>query len=114
MDVLKIARLLPALGIACMVSLPAAAQTSPGTMSPVTAPVVKAKTNKHAVLPSSERFQTAAAALAHCPGGLVVWATLAHSKVYHSDKSKYYGRTKHGAYACKADLDAAGFHQAKN
>ncbi len=122
MNVTKIAKLLPALGLACMVSLPALAQTSSGqmapttsgTMAPMAAKPAKPKASSHAALPASEHFSTVSAATSHCPGGTVEWTTLSHSKVYHPSSSKYFGKTKHGAYACKADLDAAGFHQSKN
>lgn len=67
-----------------------------------------------AKLPPTDRFKTAAAALAHCPGGTVVWSTLSKSKVYHLSGSRYYGTTKHGAYLCKSDALTYGFHQAKS
>ncbi|MGE4481987.1 hypothetical protein [Acidocella sp.] len=125
MSVTNIAKLLPILGIACMVSLPAMAQTAAssqppapsGTMTP-TATAKPAKTHSsthsHTGLPASERFSTVSAATAHCPHSTVEWTALNQSKDYHGSKSKYYGKTKHGAYACKSALDAAGFHQAKN
>ncbi len=134
MNVTKIAKLLPALGLACMVSLPAMAQTAPaaatpaapaasGTMAPAAASTMapaaaakpaKAKHASHSALPADEQFTTQDAATTHCPGGTVEWTALGHSKSYHASTSKLYGKTKHGAYACKSDLDAAGFHQAKN
>ncbi len=123
MNVTKIAKLLPALGIACMVGLPALAQTTSGTMAPMasgtmapatTAKTANAKPASHAALPANEQFSKESDATAHCPGGVVEWTALSHSKSYHASTSKLYGKTKHGAYACKADLDAAGFHQAKN
>ena len=64
-------------------------------------------------LPSGETFRTVAAATAHCPSDTVVWSTLSKSKSYHTSSSKYYGKTKHGAYVCKKDAIAAGFHAAK-
>ncbi|HTQ70983.1 MAG TPA: hypothetical protein VMH92_05755 [Acidocella sp.] len=136
MNVTKIAKLLPALGLACMVSLPAMAQTATapaaattaapaapaasGTMAPAPAAApaaakpAKAKHTSHAALPANEQFTTLEAATSHCPSDTVEWTALGHSKSYHASTSKLYGKTKHGAYACKSDLDAAGFHQAKN
>lgn len=127
MTVTKIAKLLPAMGLACLVGLPAMAQTAPntppasGTMAPMSSgsmapakPAAHAKASKHALLPSGQQFSTESAAAAHCPSSTVEWTTMSHSKTYHEGKSKYFGKTKHGAYACKSDLDAAGFHQAKN
>lgn len=150
MTIQKIAKLVPALGIACMLSLPAMAQTTTsGTMTPAT-PQTKAekhKTHEHkkhekhehkklkdmdnkadnaksdhakdkhaeksVALPASEQFSSLSAATAHCPGS-VEWATLGGSKVYHGSTSHYFGKTKHGVYACKAALNAAGFRPAKD
>jgi len=67
-----------------------------------------------AKLPGSDEFKTPAAAAAHCPGDTVVWSTLSKSKAYHLAASRYYGKTKHGAYVCEKDANAAGFHQAKS
>ncbi len=75
--------------------------------------VVAASRAKSTRLPSGETFRTVAAATAHCPGDTVVWSTLSKSKSYHTASSKYYGKTKHGAYVCKKDAVAAGFHAAK-
>lgn len=46
-----------------------------------------------------------------CPGDTVVWENTS-TKVYHESGDKYFGKTKKGAYACKADADKAGFHLA--
>ena len=127
MAVIKITTLLP-FGLACLMSLPAMAQTAPstpaapGTMAPISSGVMAparhrthhSKTSKHALLPSDQHFSSENAAVAHCPNSTVEWTALTRSKAYHDSKSKYFGKTKHGAYACKSDLDAAGFHQAKN
>lgn len=146
MNFKKITKLVPVLGIACMVSLPAMAQTTTsGTMTPAAssqAPTTKAAkaaakkqekmdkkdkkddakdTSKHdkdkdkaSALPASEQFSSLSAATAHCASSTVEWATLGGSKVYHSSKSRYFGKTKSGAYACKAALDSAGFRPAKD
>ena len=133
-------RLLPALTFACAmgaaplalaqtstpaapaVAAPAAAAPAPaGTMAPVAAakpeavssmaPATKSATPK---LAKADEFSTVALATAHCPGDTVVWSSLSKSGSYHLASSKLYGKTKHGAYVCKADATAAGFHQAKN
>jgi len=65
-------------------------------------------------LPKTNEFKTQADATAHCPSDTVVWSTLSKGKSYHLSSSKEFGKTKHGAYVCKADADAAGFHQAQN
>jgi hypothetical protein len=81
---------------------PAAAQTAPAA--------AKAAGAK---LPTSERFSSAAAAAQHCPGDTVVWSTFSKSKVFHLSSSKYYGKTRHGAFACEKDALAAGYHASK-
>ncbi len=64
--------------------------------------------------PKAEEFSTAAAAAAHCPGDVVVWSTFSKGKSFHLVASRYYGKTKHGAYVCEKDALAAGFHAAKS
>jgi hypothetical protein len=65
-------------------------------------------------LPANAQFSTVALAQAHCPGDTIAWSSMSKSKSYHLSKSRYFGKTKHGAYACKKDLAAAGFHAAKS
>jgi hypothetical protein len=99
---------------------PSAAQTTTGTMVPVqnpgnsapaaTAPVAKPP----ASLSKSVEFTTLASAAAHCPNSTVVWSTLSKSHSFHTSGSRYFGKTKHGAYVCKDDALTAGFHQAKS
>ncbi len=67
-----------------------------------------------AKFPAAEKFSTAAAAAAHCPGDVVVWSTFTNSKAFHLAASRYFGKTKHGAYVCEKDALAAGFHAAKS
>jgi len=67
-----------------------------------------------ASLAKTEEFKTAPEAAAHCPGDVVVWSTLSKSKAFHLAASRYYGKTKHGAYVCEKDALAAGFHAAKS
>jgi len=86
----------------------APAATAPAAMAPAMKPAAKTPLTK------ADEFKTAAEAAAHCPGDTVEWTTLTKAKVYHTSTSKYYGKTKHGAYVCKANADAAGYHQAKN
>lgn len=87
----------------------ALAQTT-GTMAP-TGPAPASPTQK---LPLGDRFKTAAAATAHCPGDTVVWSTFSKSKSFHLAGSKHYGTTKHGGYVCEHDALAFGYHAAKN
>ncbi len=109
-----------ALGLACTLSFtPAAAQsTSAATAPPSAGSIVPAEVappgKPAASLPKSEEFGTAAAAAAHCPTSIVVWSSLNKSHSFHTGTSRYFGKTKHGAYVCKSDALAAGFHQAKS
>jgi hypothetical protein len=102
------------LGFVCNLGLaPAMAQTATGSLVPVEAGV--APSAKHAAkLPKTEQFPSAAAASAHCPNSIVVWSSLGSSHSFHLSASRYYGKTKHGAYVCESDALAAGFHQAKS
>jgi hypothetical protein len=130
-------RFLPMLGMACALGMaPAMAQTATGTMAPVpstpstpmqsapSTPMQSAPSTTPAVTPQAAKpvtklsksveFVTVAAAAAHCPADTVVWSSLSKSHSFHLSGSHYYGKTKHGAYVCKGDALAAGFHQAKS
>ena len=65
-------------------------------------------------LPASEKFSSVATAQAHCPGDAVVWVNTSHSHVFHASSSKYFGKTKHGAYVCEKTAVAAGLHASKH
>lgn len=86
---------------------PMAAPAPASSMAPMAGPV----TSK---LSKADEFKTEALATAHCPGDTVVWSTLSKSKTYHMADSKYYGKTKHGAYVCKGDAVSAGFRALKS
>jgi hypothetical protein len=58
-------------------------------------------------------FDSEAAAHAHCPRDVVVWLNTS-SGVYHEKGMRWYGRTKHGAYVCKKEADAAGDRDTRN
>jgi hypothetical protein len=55
--------------------------------------------------------QTAGAKPTCAAGDTVVWENT-NSKAYHLPGDKYYGNTKHGAYACRSAADSAGYHLA--
>jgi hypothetical protein len=97
----------------------APAPTSQGSMAPgmnMTAPSTAKEKNHMAghALPASEKFSSLSAAQAHCGSDTVVWASTGHSHTYHLTSSKYFGKTKHGAYVCEKSALAAGYHAAKN
>src|SRR5271169_1169931 len=52
-------------------------------------------------------FDTEDAAQAHCPKDVVVWLNIP-SGIYHYKGERWYGRTKHGAYACEKEAIKAG------
>jgi hypothetical protein len=58
-------------------------------------------------------FDTEAAAHAHCPRDIVVWLNT-KSGIYHEKGMRWYGRTKHGAFVCKKEADAAGDRDTRN
>jgi hypothetical protein len=85
-----------------------------GVSSPgAPAPAHKRHRASGAKLPAGEQFATAASAQASCPGDAVVWANMT-SRVYHKAGSKYFGKTKHGVFACTKVLAAAGFRASKS
>ncbi len=57
-------------------------------------------------------YPTLAAAKTACGSDTVVWAA-PYAKVYHLSGSRWFGKTKKGAYYCKAALDGSGLHASK-
>ncbi len=58
-------------------------------------------------------FDTESAAQAHCPKDVVVWLNIP-SGIYHYKGERWYGRTKHGAYACEKEAIAVGDRASEN
>ncbi len=54
-------------------------------------------------------FATEDAAREHCPGDTIVWPNT-NSGIYHEKGMRWYGRTRNGAYVCRALANAAGDH----
>ncbi len=69
--------------------------------------------------PAAKHVAAAGAAGAMSPAGVtcaagdpVVWVNT-ETKVYHMAGTTYYGKTKHGKYACASDATKMGAHAAK-
>lgn len=58
-------------------------------------------------------FDSENAAQAHCPRDVVVWLNIP-SGIYHYKGERWYGRTKHGAYACEKEAISAGDRASEN
>jgi hypothetical protein len=86
-------------GLMLVLAVPAAAETKP--------PAAASR------LPANEKFTTVAAAQASCPADVVVWSSFTATRSFHLAKSKYFGKTKHGAFICEKVALAAGFHQSR-
>lgn len=61
----------------------------------------------------SATFANEGAAQAHCPTDVVVWLNT-KTGVYHEKGMRWYGRTKHGAFVCRKEADAAGDRDTRN
>jgi hypothetical protein len=58
-------------------------------------------------------FDSESAAQAHCPRDVVAWLNT-KSGIYHEKVMRWYGRTKHGAFVCRQEADAAGDRDTRN
>lgn len=58
-------------------------------------------------------FNTEGETQAHCPKDVVVWLNIP-SGIYHYKGERWYGRTKHGAYACEKEAIKAGDRASEN
>jgi hypothetical protein len=72
-------------------------------------------TPKTAVVSSGElaQFETEIAARRHCPKDTAVWLNT-NSGIYHEKGMRWYGRTREGAYVCRAEANAAGDRDTRN
>ena len=58
-------------------------------------------------------FRSEQLAQQHCPGDTVVWVNIS-SGIYHMPGTRFYGRTKNGAFVCQKEADQKGFRIARN
>jgi hypothetical protein len=57
-------------------------------------------------------FATLPDATTACGADTVVWVNKT-TGVYHLKESRWFGKTKDGAYGCRIEMDQAGYHGAK-
>jgi hypothetical protein len=112
----------PAVVLAFGFASAAMAQTAAAPAAPIAKPTAAAAAATQAAtgstgksrLMNSQKFITVAAAQASCPTDTVVWSSLTKSHSFHLPNSRYYGKTKHGAYVCEQAALAAGYHKARS
>jgi hypothetical protein len=75
--------------------------------------VAASKATPPATAADLQLFTTEEAAQKHCPKDQVVWLNLP-SGIYHEKGMRWYGHTKHGAYVCRKEADAAGDRDTRN
>jgi hypothetical protein len=66
-----------------------------------------------AMSPDLAMFSTEDAAQAHCPRDVVVWLNT-RTGIFHEKGMRWYGRTKSGAYVCRAEAISAGDRDTRN
>jgi hypothetical protein len=99
---------------------PAAASAPPPAPAPIApAPATyqpKPKPMQAARPTGAGEFASEAEAKGRCPGDTVVWVNTRGKKAgaYHYAGSRWYAKTKQGAYMCEADAGAAGYHASKS
>lgn len=96
-----------------------AAPTTTTAQTTQTVPATKAVKKKEKKVEAREHhvklpgYKTEAEAKSACGAEGVVWHATG-SKAFHGPKSKYFGKTKHGAYVCEKAALADHLHEAKN
>ena len=89
----------------------AAPAATPAPVAPVARPAAPPAPHAAAAAPTGQ-FKTEAEAKAHCPSDVVVWVNK-ETKVYHMAGTRYFGKTKSGAFMCQKEADAAKFHASR-
>jgi len=75
-------------------------------------PIIVSSTATSAPM-SLHLFTSEPAAQKHCPKDEVVWLNTS-SGIYHEKGMRWYGNTRHGAYVCRKEADAAGDRDTRN
>lgn len=89
------------------------ATTSTPAARPATPPAARPAAPAARPAAPTGQFKTEAEARAHCPADAVVWINK-ETKVYHLTGTRYFGKTKAGAYMCQKEADAAKFHVSRS
>ncbi len=79
----------------------------PAYVAPIVVAVAPVQTG------SLQLFATEVAAQRRCPNDVVVWLNT-NNGIYHEKGMRWYGKTKHGAYVCRKEADAAGDRDTRN
>jgi len=87
--------------------------TAPSDRQKVTPWQRQSTIGREAMTNSPGQFASESDAKARCGSDAIVWVNT-KSHVYHFSGSKDYGRTKRGAFMCRADADHGAFRAAKN
>lgn len=106
---LSIRALAPALAVAASLAGTALA----GNTTDTSAPTHKPPHAKIALYPRLPGYKTLSQAKSACGGSPVVWHARG-SKVFHVQGSKYFGKTRHGAYVCEEAAKTHGLHKSKH
>jgi len=75
-------------------------------------PPASGATRKEVSLSAVAHFSSLAEAQKSCGADTVVWANL-RTDVYHLSGSRWFGKTKKGAYFCKSAVEKAGVRASK-
>lgn len=58
-----------------------------------------------------KEYATEEAARKHCPKDEIVWSEVKGGGYYHLRDSRWYGKTRDGAYLCRKEATAAGWKE---
>ena len=78
----------------------------------VSAALMGSLASSPALAQKAQRFSIELRAQEYCQSNAVVWVNR-NTKVFHTNKSARYGRSKRGAYMCENDAIRAGYRAVK-